>query len=483
MHGNSRSDDPRPNRRGLFLWPRLGLQKAVRSMPSMIDPKKLTPNASNTVFEPLTPEVYAALKEDIAEHGIQTACMVTPDFTIIAGHHRVKAAIELGLSAVPVEIHDVSDEEAERLLIADNVLRRQITNPMEQARLIRRLKELHGIKQGKNSSSRKMREEAAAIGMSEDTAGRLDKLNDLIPALQSMVSAGELRTTHGASLATLTTEEQQALYDALGAERLSHLKGPDIQQAKKGPDTAALEAKITALQAERDQLTTQVQDAPDPTLLETLQDQLAATEEARQSYADELARLKAQGPVERIVEKIVEVEKPVPTADPAQAAAIAQLEADLTAAQHKVESLLQSGYAQADLARVEAEKKAAEKRLEDIRRAMAQAVAPDGKADQARIYRASVAKFVEEAHKRLKPILGDWQRVGAMEPLPANWMLYLDVQRLAESLETVATGLRRIPLDASASKKHGVSGQVIDVTATEKGETTDDADAYPRVAD
>ncbi len=308
-------------------------------MPSMIDPKKLMPNRSNTVFEPLTPEVYAALKEDIAENGIQTACMVTPDFTIIAGHHRVKAALELGLNAVPVEIHDVSPEEAERLLIADNVLRRQITNPMEQARLIRRLKELHHIKSGPKSESQgtsnsvKMTEIAETVGVGSETAKRLDRLNDLIPELQALISTGELGTTHGTSLATLTPKEQRTLYDALGAERMSRLKVPDIQQAKKGPDTAALEARITALQTERDQLAAQVQDAPDPTLLETLQDQLAATEEARQGYADELARLKAQGPVERIIEKVVEVEKPVPTADPAQAQRITTLEATLTTTQ------------------------------------------------------------------------------------------------------------------------------------------------------
>lgn len=439
-------------------------------MPSMIDPKKLTPNASNTVFEPLTPEVYAALKDDIAQNGIQTACMVTPDFTIIAGHHRVKAALELGLDAVPVEIHDVPPDEAERLLIADNVLRRQITNPMEQARLIRRLKELHGVKRGPKSESQgtsnsvKMTEIAETVGVGGETAKRLDRLNDLIPELQAMISTGELRTTHGASLATLTPEDQQALYIALGAERISHLKGPDIQQAKKGPDTAALEAKLAALQAERDQLIAEVQDAPDPTLFETLQDQLDAAEEARQGYADELARLKAQGPVERIIEKVVEVEKPVPTADPAQAQRITALESQLQEAQSRLDYLVRVGDAGRSLEKVETQRKEAEKALKEIQTTLAEVTRRESTADQQTLYRAAAAKFVKDAHNRVRPLVAEWQRVAEHPAFTVGIMLYNDVQALASQLEAIANGLRLLELDPKAQKKR--AGAIINTSAT-----------------
>lgn len=119
-------------------------------MPSMMDPRRLRPHPANMVLPELDSETYEALKADIAAHGIQVAVMITPAFTIIAGHHRVRAAVELGLGSVPVAVHDVGDTEAERLLIADNLLRRQITDPMAKARLIARLKELHGVHQGIN---------------------------------------------------------------------------------------------------------------------------------------------------------------------------------------------------------------------------------------------------------------------------------------------------------------------------------------------
>lgn len=57
--------------------------------------------------------------------------------------------------------------------------------------MIRRLKEEYGIRRGNPNgvNSRKMRELILPLDVSEDTAGRLDKLNDLIPPLQALVSA------------------------------------------------------------------------------------------------------------------------------------------------------------------------------------------------------------------------------------------------------------------------------------------------------
>ena len=61
-------------------------------------------------------------------------------------------------------------------------IRRQL-NPMEQARLIRRLKEEYGILNGKNDSSVKMTEVAQMSGVGQETAKRLNRLNALIPPL------------------------------------------------------------------------------------------------------------------------------------------------------------------------------------------------------------------------------------------------------------------------------------------------------------
>ncbi|AEJ38611.1 ParB domain protein nuclease [Sulfobacillus acidophilus TPY] len=113
--------------------------------------------------------------------------MCTPDYTVIAGHHRLKAALELGLETVPVEIHDVDPAEAEDRLVADNVLRRHL-NPMEPARLIRRLKERYHVKprrKGQGTSNWvNFTQLAQAIGLERESAKQPDRLNKPIPSLQ-----------------------------------------------------------------------------------------------------------------------------------------------------------------------------------------------------------------------------------------------------------------------------------------------------------
>ena len=436
-----------------------------------------------------------ALLESIAANGLDRPIRITRDGTVMDGFHRWHIAQELGWDSIPVEVlpHDPDSPEALRVFLESNIGSIH-DDPMVQARLLQERVRLAGVRAGSygkrllDGNNYRLKDVAQSEGISEKQLHNQLSLNKLIPPFQDLIRAGTLGTSHGAALATMTVDQQQALYDAIG-DSVTTLKVADIQAAKKAPDTSALEAQMAALAAERDDLQRQLaaQTATPPpddessSLVESLTLQLDAAEATRQEYADEVARLKAQTPVERIVEKVVTVEKP----DPAQAERIAKLESDLAAAQQKVEDLLQSGYKQADLATLQAERKAAEKRLEELRHAMARAVAPDGKADQVRMYRATVVKFIEDVQKKLKPIAGEWQQVGAIEPLPVNWMLYLDIQRTADTLESIATGLRRIPLDPVASRKHGMDGTVIiDTTATAtKGEEDGDTDINAELAD
>ena len=443
-------------------------------MSADVELTKLIPHPKNDQLPAVDDATYAAMKADIAEHGILHPVTVNArTWHIVMGHHRVQIAQELGWETVPADLIDVDEGEEERLMIADNILRRQIDKPMDKARLIRWLKELHGVKQGKNNSSFKLKEEAESLGLSETTAWRLDQLNDLILPLQAMVDDGSLPQTTGADLARkLTPAEQQALFDAIGATGIAQVKASDIQAAKKIPDTSALEAQMAALTAERDELQSQLDQwtaqtaTPPPddassSLVESLTLQLDAAEATRQEYADEVARLKAQTPVERIVEKVVTVEKAVP--DRAQAQRIAQLEADLAATQKKVEDLLQSGYKQADLNMLESRRKEAEKQLAAAQAAFARVTTREN--DQT-TYRALVGKFVQEALKRFHQTAGEWQRIAEYPRFPLNISLYHDVQALAGQLESVAAGLRLMELDPAALKKRQQrAALIIDTTA------------------
>ncbi|MGC8487338.1 MAG: ParB/RepB/Spo0J family partition protein [Clostridia bacterium] len=336
-----------------------------------MDPRRLQPHPANTVLPELDSETYEALKADIAEHGIQVAVMITPTFTIIAGHHRVRAAVELGLEAVPVAVHDVDDTEAERLLIADNLLRRQITDPMAKARLIRRFKELHEIRQGARTdlvretvhkTSALSAEVAAGVGLKDRQARNLYNLTKLIPELQALVSEKRLSVVAGAALASLSAEDQRALWDALGTA-VAELKAADVRDAwQPDPELARLQARLAALQADYDaaeaardaaeeQARHLAQADQGPEAYRDLTEQLAETQRARAEAESRTRQLKqritqlekATTPrvVERLVEKVV--------ADPQQTKMLAEARRQLAAVEADRDALAtQAAAARAD---------------------------------------------------------------------------------------------------------------------------------------
>lgn len=119
---------------------------------------------------------------------------------------------------MPITIMDVSPEEAEYLLVADNEERRQADDdPMKKSRRAAFLKEYWGVRKGGDRKSkgqngllifRSINDVAEAIGEDERTTKRLLKLNDLIPEIQTLVFSGKLGTTAAEQLAYLSPGTQ-----------------------------------------------------------------------------------------------------------------------------------------------------------------------------------------------------------------------------------------------------------------------------------
>jgi len=401
---------------------------------SLIDPHKLRPNAANTIFDPLPEDVYAALKADIAARGLLNPILCTSDYTVIAGHHRLQAALELGLDQVPVDIQDVDASEAEDRLIADNVLRRQLSL-MEQARLIKRLKERAGIKRGKNNSSRKLREELEPLGLSEDQADRLNRLNHLVPPLQALVSDGKLGTSHGVALAALDPEQQQALYEAIG-EAVTQLKLADIQAAKKIPDTSELEASIAALETERERLQAELHHQPQSEAIVALTERLQAAEDAQQAAWAEVERLRAEKPIDRIVQTIAP--------DPGQARRIQDLEAQLAVFQPFAEQIEQHGTLQQEIKKLESEKTATKSQLHSLEGAI-QRLNEITKQEPTAAGRIALTQFVRNARVRLRALRDEWETIAQLDPAPLVPQLQPEIRALLQILQELGDGLTTLP--------------------------------------
>ncbi|WP_169302534.1 ParB/RepB/Spo0J family partition protein [Ammonifex degensii] len=210
---------------------------------TMVPVDLLKPHSKNTEFfpDPLPDTIRREMLEDIRENGITTPLILARDYTILAGHQRWEIARELGLSHVPAIIKDIDPDspEAVTLLIKDNLLRRQL-NDMQVARLIRVLKEQYGVKCGRPDKGRIGTEKqeiisqfSRLVGVTERRVNQLDKLNDLIPELQSLVASGKLGSTAAYFLAFLPPEEQRQLLGVLGETGMGDLSVKQAQELRK----------------------------------------------------------------------------------------------------------------------------------------------------------------------------------------------------------------------------------------------------------
>lgn len=224
----------------------------------------LKPHPKNVeYFSDPDPEEYEKIRQSIAAQGIRDPLKVLPDYTVIAGNLRLKVARDLGLDKVPVEVWDVSPEEAEYLLVADNEERRVCQDPVKKAKRAKFLKEYWEVKQGRPqklaqnalfNSGKTLADIAQAVGESKDAVKRLLKLNDLIPPFQELVSRGSLSQTAAYSLAFLPAEEQKKLLEVLGESGvcgLSVAEAKELRRELEGYRSRVEELKGALAEAER----------------------------------------------------------------------------------------------------------------------------------------------------------------------------------------------------------------------------------------
>lgn len=225
-------------------------------MAGVISIEKLNPHPKNGYyFTDIDGEKYEEIKRSIERYGIRDPLKITTSYTVISGHQRLRIALDIGLSEVPVDINDINEWDAEYLLIAENVERRGEAekDPIKKARIAEFLKEYWSVRTGRGgdrkskdimSIDKSISDIAEIIGETTKTTQRLLKLNDLIPEIQALVSLGKLGTTAAEQLAYLTPVEQRSLLtirgeDVVGATSVVEAKGIR-EQAKESRTTGEI---------------------------------------------------------------------------------------------------------------------------------------------------------------------------------------------------------------------------------------------------
>lgn len=186
------------------------------------------------------PESLRELAETIKVHGLIQAltCRRLPEskgggFELISGERRLRAAIEAGLSEVPVRVVDVSDRDAAEMAIIENVQRDDL-NAIEEAEGYRTLVEKFNLTQ---------QEVADRVGKGRASVAHALRLLELPDEVKQLVSAGQLSVGHAKVLLSLEGETEQVLL-----ARKSVLDGISVRAleraiARRGAEKAEAESR------------------------------------------------------------------------------------------------------------------------------------------------------------------------------------------------------------------------------------------------
>ncbi len=145
------------------------------------------------------------LTESIRDQGVISPLIVTPvsapdRYMIVAGERRWRAARAAGLLTVPAIIRELTDAEAQRQALIDNVVRQDL-NAIEEAVAFDQLIRQYDMTQDSLAS---------AIGRSRSAVTNTLRLLNLPENIRDMVRRGELSSGHARALLALSDARAQS---------------------------------------------------------------------------------------------------------------------------------------------------------------------------------------------------------------------------------------------------------------------------------
>lgn len=160
-------------------------------------------------------EALSELAESIAQHGILQPLLVKPVgdgmYQIVAGERRWRAARMAGLTEVPALVKELSDEEADKIALIEN-LQREDLNAVETAKGYQRLMEKYDMTQ---------EDLAKAMGKSRPQIANMLRIVSLSDDILALISNGKLTAGHAKALLTAPEASRSQLAKRAAEEGLS----------------------------------------------------------------------------------------------------------------------------------------------------------------------------------------------------------------------------------------------------------------------
>jgi ParB family chromosome partitioning protein len=179
-------------------------------------------------------EALESLAASIREQGIVQPIVVVPrgeKFEIVAGERRWRAAVQAGLTRVPIVVRERrSDKEMLELSLVEN-LQREDLNPLEAAAAYARLREEFHLTQ---------EDVARRVGKDRTTIANALRLLKLPASVREKIRDGSLSAGHARALAALVSaDDQERLADEILRRALS------VRQTEKRVASFSSEGKVT----------------------------------------------------------------------------------------------------------------------------------------------------------------------------------------------------------------------------------------------
>lgn len=174
------------------------------------------------------------LAQSIREVGVMQPIVVRrvgPNYQIIAGERRWRAAQRAGLTRIPAVVKEVPDEKVLELALIENIQREELT-PIEEAHAYQRLMEEMGWTQ---------EELAAHVGKDRATVSNMVRLLRLPLDVQKLVEDRVISMGHARALLSLNNDALQRKLAQVIAEKQLSVRDAEalVKRAIKGETVVA----------------------------------------------------------------------------------------------------------------------------------------------------------------------------------------------------------------------------------------------------
>ena len=197
----------------------------------------------NHPFQVRNDEEMKAMVSSVRDKGVTQPAIVRPreggGYEIVSGHRRQKASELAGFVDMPCIVRDLTDEQAITQMVEDNTNQHENILPSERAKALKMQLEAIKHQGAKEATSGQLDPKDAGRRSNEIVAERNKmtvkqvqryiKLNDLVPDLQKMMDAGQIKFTPAVELAYIKPKNQRYIAVAIEGQQ----SAPSLSQAQR----------------------------------------------------------------------------------------------------------------------------------------------------------------------------------------------------------------------------------------------------------